>query len=209
MGRPTTGTVTLARFAGYTIVFFLLLALLPVVVRHGDIQAFKEGNEIENVQLAVLAASAALLFAAGLGSGPRPALPLVLAGPAAVACVRELDSFLADLTRDGAWQVTAALVLAGIAAAVWKRRGTLPGELKEFAATRAFAMLWAGFIVAVPFGQMVGHGDFLKDLMGDDYNRGYKRMIEETGELAGYVILLLGSVETLLHFRRRPAPPRV
>lgn len=52
--------------------------------------------------------------------------------------------------------------------------------------------------MAVPFAQLVGHGNFLQIIMGDDYVRDYKRVIEELGELFGYLLLVIGSVEFTL-----------
>jgi len=55
--------------------------------------------------------------------------------------------------------------------------------------------MWCGFVIAVPFAQMVGHGEFLMEVMGDDYVPHYKRVIEELGELVGYIIMLVGVAE--------------
>ena len=71
-------------------------------------------------------------------------------------------------------------------------------DITEAVSRRGFAILWAGFVVAIVFAQLVGHGPFLKELMGDDYVRDYKRVIEELGELFGYALLVMGSVESLL-----------
>ena len=89
---------------------------------------------------------------------------------------------------------------------IWPRRATLKGQLAEFVAHRAFVLFWAGFIVAVPYAQLVGHAAFLESLMGDDYQRDYKRVIEELGEMLGYLLILLGSIEALLQAGRCARP---
>jgi len=79
----------------------------------------------------------------------------------------------------------------------------LKRQIAHFLPSPAFTMLWAGFVVAVPVAQLLGHGSFLKSLMGDDYIRSYKRVIEECGELIGYMLLLAGSVESVINMRIR------
>lgn len=56
-------------------------------------------------------------------------------------------------------------------------------------------------IVAVPISQLLGHGDFLQALMGDKYDRSYKRVIEETLGLMGYILVFAGTVEAALELR--------
>lgn len=74
-------------------------------------------------------------------------------------------------------------------------------QIATFLSSRAFATLWAGFIVAVPVAQLLGHGPFLETLMGDDDERSYKRVIEESGELIGSILLLAGSIESMVQMR--------
>jgi len=73
--------------------------------------------------------------------------------------------------------------------------------LAQFLATHSVVVLWAGFLIAVPLGQLVGHGDFLQTLMGDDYLRDYKRVLEETFEVMGYILMLAGTVEAAVELR--------
>jgi len=78
---------------------------------------------------------------------------------------------------------------------------TLKRQIMRLPHSRAFSLLWAGFIIAVPFAQLVGHGAFLQIVMGDDYSRNYPRIIEELGEFMGYVLLLIGGFELILQLR--------
>ena len=75
------------------------------------------------------------------------------------------------------------------------------GQLGRFLATHSVVVLWAGFLITVPLGQLIGHGDFLKSLMGDNYMRDYKRVLEETFELMGYILILAGTVEAAVEMR--------
>jgi len=51
------------------------------------------------------------------------------------------------------------------------------------------------------------HGAFLQLVMGDDYNRDYKRVIEETLETMGYILILIGSFESVLQLRTAVPEP--
>lgn len=76
-------------------------------------------------------------------------------------------------------------------------------QLGYFLNSLAFPVLWAGFIVAIPASQLLGHGPLLRSLMGEDYKGHYKRMIEESGEMIGYMLLLAGAVECWFLVRNR------
>ena len=190
------------RFACYTVLFFLVLLLLPRFAAPGDITDFKEGAIVEDLQLTILAIAAALAIGAGRIRSGSPMLVL-LGGLTCLALVRELDHWFDSLIPAVGWQGPAASVLLVTLLLVWKDRTTFVIEAREFLSGRAFGVLWAGVIVAIPFAQLVGHSHFLEAIMGDDYDRSYKRVIEETGEFAGYLIIALGIFESVLDLRRR------
>lgn len=89
-------------------------------------------------------------------------------------------------------------VVAGMVFLIWRNASIFRDQLQSFFICRGFAILWAGFTVAVIYSQLFGHGEFLEALMGDDYVRGYKRLIEEVGELFGYALIIIGSIELTL-----------
>ncbi|MFP4532385.1 MAG: hypothetical protein ACLFNS_06860 [Desulfobacterales bacterium] len=51
---------------------------------------------------------------------------------------------------------------------------------------------------------LLGHGDFLQSLMGDNYDRSYKRVIEESLELMGYILVFAGTIEASVELRAEP-----
>ncbi len=190
------------RFFCYTALFFLVLALLPRFAAPGDISDFREGAVVENLQLTILAIASIIAFGAGKVRSGSPLL-LLLSGLTLIALIRELDRWLDLVIPLVGWQGPAVAALLVSVIMVWKDKSTLLSEFKAFCSGRSFGVLWAGAIVAVPFAQLVGHSDFLEAIMGDDYDRSYKRVIEETGEFAGYLIIALGIFETVLDVRRR------
>jgi len=198
------------RFAAYTAALLAAFLILPELGRHGNIAIFKEGGPVELCQLAVLLVTGGIfMFGAGLVRGFRRLF--VLAALAAIfACVRELDSFFDELFPLFGWELFAlAVVACGVLVARRNPRRLLK-EMQEFIHGRGFAMLWVGFCVSVVLAQLVGHGAFLRMLMGDDYTRDYKRVIEELVELFGYTLLLVASIESVLQMRacQRALPAR-
>ncbi len=189
--------VVAVRFMAYTLALGGALALLPAMVLRGDVAIFQEGGLIEWAQLAVL-----LLAACGFALGAawirrfRECF-VCLALAMLWACVRELDSTLDALIPFHGWKLPASAVAVCGALVAWKGRRRLVAQLREFVTYRGFALVWAGLAVAVLFAQQVGHGEFLRGLMGDDYVRDYKRVIEEIAELFGYLLLLIASIESV------------
>ncbi len=198
ISRDLVGVIV--RFAAYTVVLLVAHALLPKVARRGDFYTFifKEGGPIEWCQIGMLMMAAAVFV---LGAWRIQAFSQWLAFLALVttfACVRELDSFFDALVPPFGWQLPAFLVAGGMVLIVLRNPEGFLSQAEVSVRHRSFGLLWAGFVVAVVFAQLVGHGSFLKALMGQDYIRDYKRVIEELGELFGYALLLIGSVEAVI-----------
>jgi len=187
-----------SRLALYTGVLLATYALLPEIVRNGDFAVFKEAGPIEWLQFLMLAATACMFLAGGLMFRALRQWFVVLAVLSLTACIRELDSVFDALLPYVGWQLPAVVMICVGVVTVWRNPRRFVRQAEEAVSRRGFAILWAGFVVAIVFAQLVGHGPFLKELMGDDYVRDYKRVIEELGELFGYALLVMGSVESLL-----------
>lgn len=185
------------RYATYTLGLLLVYWSLPVVIVHGDILIFKEGGTVEWCQFFVLVTTAAVFLAGVVRIPSFRRLCLFLALLAIIAAARELDSVLDPLLPVFGWKIPVTLVMAGAVLVVWQNPRQFVAQLRCLSQGRGLTLLWAAFVVIVIFSQLVGHGDFLEMLMGDDYMRDYKRVIEELGELFGYLLLLCGAIETL------------
>lgn len=198
------------RFVGYTLVIFIFAASLPIIVQHGGANLFRENGPIEWLQFLCLSAASSI-FIAGFRSIPifRETL-LILASVSALAAVREMDGLLDGMWVG--WKAGYVLLLPAVGLA-YANRSRLGWQMAQFFSSPAFVVLWAGFIVAVPIAQLFGHGAFLESLMGDNYIRTYKRVLEECGELVGYLLLVAGSIESALHMKaaqlRKPAQVEV
>ena len=188
------------RFTLYTLVIFSFTASLPLIIQYGGITVFKENGLIEWLQFGLLVGASAIFLAGSFVVPVFRQLFLLLASISAFGVVRELDALLDDMIPWIGWKIGLVIVLYAVGLA-YVNRGILKRQTTRFISSRAFAMLWAGFVVAVPFSQLVGHEPFLQLVMGDDYARDYKRVIEECGELVGYFLLFVGSVESMMQIK--------
>lgn len=192
---------TIIRFSIYTVGILLLAVALPWLAHYREAVAFKENGAVEWLQLVFLVAVTAMFFREAAISPRFRHVFVILACVSAFAGIREMDAILDVVIPWIGWKAGyVCIVFAGVVG--YTNQDVLQPQIKHFLNSRAFSLLWAGFIVAIPFAQLVGNGAFLQAIMSDDYSRDYRRMIEEIGELMGYGLLLIGSRELILHNRK-------
>jgi len=196
----------LLRFVIYTLVIAAICYSLPLIPASGDVTAFTENHPVEWTQFALLIVSAGIIMLAGWRDRNRRELFVFIGGLFLLAAFREQDANLEFVPWLG-WKIGTVLVLPGMIAIVLLRWTRFRQQLVAMSETPAFALGWAGFIVAVPVSQLMGHGPFLEALLGEHYHRAYKHVIEESGELIGYLIAAFGVVEAAIDASgsRRPA----
>lgn len=197
-GSPKAIARPVLRFAAYTLALGGALALLPYVMLRGGMGPFREGGLVEWVQSGALLLTACAFAFGAVRFSPFRQVFLLLALTATYALVREMDSPFEALIPWLGWKLPAALVVLCAVLVVWRKPRETLAEMGEFVTGRGFALLWVGLVVAILFAQLVGHGQFLRTLLGEDYTRDYKRVIEEIGELFGYLLVLIGSIESLV-----------
>lgn len=191
-------------FSFYTLAVFGAIFLIITAARRDGTGFFEENHFLEWVQVGVLAAGAAFTCAASYRFPGFAALLRCLGFLCAMAAIRELDKEFDRLLPHFGWQLPFLLVLFTGIATTWRGRAELPRQIRIFVNHRSFGMMWAGFMLAIPFGQLIGHGPFLRDLFGEDYERSIKRVIEESAEMIGYLIIALSGVDLTLWLRKRP-----
>ncbi len=197
---------TVVRFSFYTFGILLLATLLPWVAQYRDAAVFKENAAIEWLQFGLLVTTSIVFLREAFVTPRYHHVFVLLACVSAFAGVREMDANLDRLIPWIGWKIGYSIILYA-AIITYSNAQTLKRQIMRFLHSRAFSLLWAGFIIAIPFAQLVGHGAFLQAVMDDDYSRDYQRMIEELGELMGYVLLFIGSFELIWQMRvARPDP---
>lgn len=107
--------------------------------------------------------------------------------------IRELDGVF-DQIAHGSW-VWFALTVTFISIAIAIREGkkTLKG-LIHFITHPSHGMLVAGLLCILLFSRLFGMGILWSKLLGEDYNRTVKNMVEEGSELFGYTLCLISVI---------------
>ncbi|WP_193014808.1 hypothetical protein [Proteus sp. FME41] len=107
--------------------------------------------------------------------------------------IRELDGVF-DQIAHGSW-VWFALTVTFVCIAIAIREGnkTLTG-LIHFITHPSHGMLVAGLLCVLLFSRLFGMGILWHKLLGEDYNRDVKNMVEEGSELFGYTLCLISVI---------------
>ncbi|MCB5160866.1 hypothetical protein [Marinomonas algarum] len=117
--------------------------------------------------------------------------------------VREFDAFLDFYLFDGAWQLFVVVILTFITVFVWGRISKIYGSIKHYSLQPSFGMFIAGFVTVVVFSRLMGRGSFWQSLMGQEYVRVVKNVVEEGIETFGYALIFMAALELVLACCRR------
>ena len=187
----------LLRFVLYTVAITTFCMLLPSIVADGNIRGFTENRWVEWLQFALVFGSAGLLVDGARRVPESRELLMLIAGFYGLAAFRELDALLDELVPLLGWKIGPTVLLPLIAGLAIARARRVGDQFASFIGSSGFVLGWAGFMI--PVAQLIGHGPFLEAMMGDHYHRAYKRVIEESGELVGYMMLAAAAIETVIN----------
>jgi len=124
-----------------------------------------------------------------------------------LAClIRELDYFLDFFIVDNLWQVLCAILVSFSLVYGVRQRERFAQGWKRSWPSAGLAMILSGFILLIPFAQLVGHEELWRSILGEDYVRVVKVAAEEFVELGAYAIITLGTLEFLYAWSRLPRP---
>ncbi len=178
---------------------FLFLAALLIGIRliitiDGGItfEGASENSVTEYTQEGLILLSA-ILFGVGAWQRPESRGFLVLvAGLFGCMFVRELDHLL-DRVVHGFWVYPA--VLLAVTSIVYARfcGRTVIAPMALYTQTRSYVYLSIGLLIVIVFSRIFGSNSLWRELMGGDYQWGYKMIIQEALELSGYVLIAYGS----------------
>lgn len=206
----------LFRFLGYAVTVFLVMTLLIAVAARtpgglgfdravmGIDPRTSELSPVELLQNLLLIFSACgfgwVAWRDRLRRPMATSLYLLM-----LAClVRELDFFLDFYLVDNLWQVLCAVLLSFALVYGVRQRARFAQSWKRSWPSAGLALIMGGFIILVPFAQLVGHGALWHGILGDDYLRLVKVAVEEFVELGGYALIAIGTVEFLYAWSRLP-----
>ena len=137
-------------------------------------------------ELILLATAMQLLSNARRDKARRPVL-LLMSGFFTVLLIREMD-FALDLLAHGCWLWFALVItFVSLFQAFLYGQQTLNG-LADFMCRAAWGQMCAGLITVLIFSRFMGINDLWQCLLGKDFPRMAKNMVEEGTELFGYML---------------------
>lgn len=138
------------------------------------------------------------LVAARMSQELRP-IAGMLAALTGMMFIRESDSFLDHNVFDGAWQVLVSIVLITTAVFLKKQSQPIKHSILEYARLPSAGVLLSGILVTFIFSRLFGRRSFWEAVMGENYVRVVKNIVEEGTELMGYALILIAAAELLVH----------
>ncbi|MGO3408021.1 MAG: hypothetical protein ACTIMS_12195 [Marinomonas sp.] len=129
----------------------------------------------------------------------------LLAALLAMMFVRESDALLDQYVYDGAWQTIVCFILVSVFVFLWGKFSTIYASLKAYSETACYGTCLSGVVIVLAFSRMMGRNSFWTSVMGDDYMRVVKDIVEEGTETLGYTLILISAIELVLICRRNRA----
>jgi hypothetical protein len=163
---------------------------------------FSENTFTEWAQQSILFIMAILFGVVAWKHVSFRALSIVLMGISLIGLVREYNNFFNNQVFDGAWQVTALLVLIMVLVLFYPYRRQLVANLKTYQGSISQGFLLAGFLSTFIYSRLFGRTVFWEALMEQNYLQNAKNAAEEGTELLGYSLLLIASIEYFMRYQK-------
>ena len=181
------------------VLFFILIFSFIFFIHYmADIyktETFSEHSVVENLQLSFLVLSGLIFVGEAIFFKQYRSLLFLLASLCFFASFRELDSFFDNTLPVVSWKIGYIFPISAIIY-VKKHFEDFLRELIDFCSSPAFFMMLTAVVVVLPIAQCIGHGSFVRDVLGNDKVADIKEFFEESCETMGYFIILLSSFET-------------
>ncbi len=162
-----------------------------------SVSIFKENSLLEWTQFGALVLTSIFMYLAGKKhSTLTDAFHFLMILPL-IAASRELDSFFKHYVFEGAWRIVIVMFALYLIFYVSKRFNTIKKQFQKFTRTSSFGFMFSGFFLVMVFSRLFGQKVLWKAIMGENYVRLSVRIIEESCELAGYLLILTGAIECL------------
>lgn len=207
MTDNNNGTATIGNLAARCILYAALMSAvaffpaLDIATNPFDREIlFTEYSFVQMAQTATLVLGV-IVTGYLLYNNVLPQLSLLFVALLACALVRESDAFL-DAVTDGLWQALIVLILSGAAFRLFRHTDALKSQIAWLGNQFGLGLMLAGFVIVMGFARMFGRGEMWQQIMGDRYTKTIKYFAEESVELMGYVILLIGIIEISIAARR-------
>ena len=202
MDRLFLGTqqanATAIRYLVYILITAIIIEGLVLSTYYLDaIQIFSENNPVEWFQFFLLLACSISLQVTSLRTRELREIFHLFALLPLAASVREMDINFDLYLFDGAWQLTVIILALYAFYLGWYHWQELNMQIPYVLVSRPLGIIFSGFLTVMVFSRLMGQQVFWEGVLEDDYVRTVGRVVEESGELLGYLLLLFGCVELL------------
>lgn len=111
--------------------------------------------------------------------------------------IRELDAYFDEIVH-GAWKYFALVVMVLSLFKAWRLgvENTI-ATLAAFMKSRSFIFIFIGLLIVLAYSRLFGMGELWHAIMGDNYIRLVKNVVEEGSELWGYALVAWGALNYL------------
>ena len=111
--------------------------------------------------------------------------------------IRELDAYFDEIVH-GAWKYFALAVMVLSIFKAWRLgiENTI-ATLAAFMKSRSFIFIFIGLLIVLAYSRLFGMGELWRVIMGDNYIRLVKNVVEEGSELWGYALVTWGALNYL------------
>ena len=181
----------------YFVLTFSFIFVIHAIADKYKSKTFDEHSIIENIQLTFLILSGWVFTINGIFNKKYRPVLFLLASLTFLASCRELDMFFDKKVPYIGWEAGFIFPISAMIYA-YKNKRTLRNTLIDFYASPSFYMMCCAMIIIFPIAQCIGHGPFVRDVLGITQIADIKEMFEESGETIGYFVILLSSIEFYL-----------
>lgn len=191
-----------------TMIYILLAAVLASAVLFGlwfDVHVLQdklgEISVTETLQAGMLAAIVVIHFKLVNDSAFMRNCNLLIGGFFLAMLIRELDG-LFDLISHGSWVWFALLSSILVIAYTARHHRRTLAELSRYPLTPYYGMMISGLLCILVFSRLFGMHSLWESVLGDEYLRVVKNMVEEGSESFGYTLCLTASIAYYFYQRR-------
>lgn len=183
-----------------TIIYFLLAAVLASAVLFGlwlDVHVLQdklgEISVTEILQEGMLALIVGIHFKLVNDSAFMRNCNLLIGGFFLAMLIRELDA-LFDFISHGSWVWFALISSLSVMAYTARHYRKTLAELSRYPLTPHYGMMISGLLCILVFSRLFGMHALWDSVLGDEYLRIVKNMVEEGAESFGYTLCLTSSI---------------
>ena len=188
--------------------FFALICVAVGIWKLADMlgtETFTENGIVENVQCVLLVLAGSIF---GAIAWFHRSVGIVLMGLVSLCVLgfcREQDALLDEYLPVLSWRIgyffPAFVTFYGL-----NHFRSFVRQVVAFLKTPAFSLMFCAMVMVIPFAQCIGHRPLIASVIEQSDSStvfAIRRMIEESGELLGYVLIVLAAVELIFNLKKR------